>query len=227
MWFEHFEILNKFEKQNKYMLTSFFAINITTIFIENFEKFFNKIDKVSLIEKQLKKKISTKFHKYVKIFNFVETNKFSFKKKWNHNIDLKFETTSSTKKTYDLSRDQIKIIKKYIDDMLSKNFIKFSFFEYATSILMMKKLENDLKMCVDYRIFNVLTIKNKNAFSLIRKTLTKLCSTKIYNKFDIIVAFNEMRIKEKNEKKTTFLTRYDFFEYVIMFFELCNVSRIF
>ena len=119
------------------------------------------------------------------------------------------------------------MIKKYIDDMLSKNFIKSNFFEYVASILMMKKFENDLKMCVDYRVFNALTIKNRNAFSLIKKTLIRLCSTKIYSKFDIIVAFNEVRIKKKNEKKTTFLIRYELFEYVIMLFELCNVSKTF
>ena len=204
MWFEHFEILNKFKKQNKYTLTNFFAINITTIFVEKFKKFFNKIDKISFTKKQLKKKIFVEFHKYVKIFNFVETNKFFFKKNWNYRIDLKFETTFSTKKTYELFRNQIKIIKKYIDDMLNKNFIKSNFFEYATSILIIKKFENDLRMCVDYKIFNILTIKNKNAFSLIKKTLTKLCSIKIYNKFDIIIVFNEIRIKEKNEKKNIF-----------------------
>ena len=63
------------------MLTNSFAINITIIFVENFEKFFNKIDKISLTKKQLKKIFFMKFHKYVNIFNFVEINKLSFKKK--------------------------------------------------------------------------------------------------------------------------------------------------
>ena len=81
--------------------------------------------------------------------------------------------------------------------MLNKNFIKLNFFEYAISILIIKKFENDLRMCVDYKIFNILIIKNKNAFSLIKKILTKLCSIKIYNKFDIIIAFNEIRIQKK------------------------------
>ena len=209
------------------MFANFFAVNIATISVENFEKFFNKTDRISLIEKQLKKRISMKFHKYVKIFSLTETNKLSSRKEWNHRIDLKFETTSFAKKTYDLSRDQVKIIKKYVDDMLDKNFIKSSSFEYATSILIMKKLEDDLKVCVDYRVLNVLTIKNRNALSLIRKTLIRLCSTKMYSKFDIITAFNEVRIKKEDEKKTAFLIRYELFEYVIMSFELCNVSEIF
>ena len=92
------------------------------------------------------------------------------------------------------------MIKKYIDDILNKKFIKFNFFEYVASILIIKKLKNNLKICNNYKIFNALTIKNKNVFFLIKKTLIKLYLTKIYNKFDIIIAFNEMRIK-KNEKK--------------------------
>lgn len=140
---------------------------------------------------------------------------------------MKFETTLFAKKTYDLSRDQVKIIKKYVDDMFDKSFIKSNSFEYATSILIIQKLENNLKICVDYKILNVLIIKNKNAFSLMKKTLIKLCSIKMYSKFDIIIAFNEIRIKKENEKKTTFSTRYELFEYVIISFELFNISEIF
>ena len=82
-------------------------------------------------------------------------------------------------------------------------------------------------MCINYKTFNALTIKNKNVSSFIRETLTRLCSTKYFNKFDIIVVFNEIRMRENDEKKTIFLTRYEFFEYVVMFFDLCNALEIF
>ena len=111
--------------------------------------------------------------------------------------------------------------------MLNKNFIKFNISKYVVFVLIIKKFDENLKICVNYKIFNVLTIKNRNALSFIKKTLIKFCSTKIYNKFDIIVMFNKIRIKKNHEKKTTFLIRYDLFEYVIMFFELYNVSKTF
>ena len=56
-------------------------------------------------------------------------------------------------------------------------------------------------MCMNYRTFNTLTIKNKNVSSFIRKTLTRLCSMKYFNKFDIIVVFNEIRVRKNDEKK--------------------------
>ena len=111
--------------------------------------------------------------------------------------------------------------------MLNKNFIKFNISKYVAFVLIIKKFDENLKVCVNYKIFNALTIKHRNALSFIKEILIKFCSTKIYNKFDIIATFNEMRIKKKNEKKKTFLIRYDLFKYVIMFFELCNVSKIF
>ena len=140
---------------------------------------------------------------------------------------MKFKSTSLIKKAYELSRDQVIVVKHYINDMLSKNFIRFNYFDYFSSILIVKKSENEFKICVDYRVLNALTIKNRNTSSLIRETLIKLCAAKIYIKFDIIATFNEIRIKEKNEHKIVFLIRYDFFEYVVMSFELCNASSTF
>ena len=111
--------------------------------------------------------------------------------------------------------------------MLKKSFIRLNVSNYAFFVLIVKKFEKDLRVCMNYKIFNAFTIKNRNALSLIKKILTRLCVVKIYNKFDIIVVFNEIRVKKRDEKKTTFLTRYEFFEYVIMFFELCNALEIF
>ena len=57
--------------------------------------------------------------------------------------------------------------------------------------------------------------------------MSRLYNVKIYNKFNIIVVFNEIEMRSKNEKKTIFFIRHDLYEYVIIFFELCNVSNIF
>lgn len=82
-------------------------------------------------------------------------------------------------------------------------------------------------MCVDYRALNALTLKNRNAPPLIREILARLCAAKIYSKFDIIAAFNEIRMKEGDEEKTDFLTRWGLFEYVVMPFGLCNAPGTF
>ena len=73
-----------------------------------------------------------------------------------------------------------------------------------------------------YRALNALIISNKNIFSLFKKILAKLYTTRIYSKFNIIAIFNEIRIRREYEYKIAFLTRYKLFKYVIILFRLYN-----
>ena len=119
------------------------------------------------------------------------------------------------------------MVKEYIDKMAVKEFIKSNSSPYAAPVLVIKKFKGGLRICIDYRIFNALTIKNRNIFLLIRKILSRLCKIKYYSKFDVIAAFNKIKIKEGDEEKTAFLIRYGLFKYLVMFFELCNAPGIF
>ncbi len=58
---------------------------------------------------------------------------------------------------------------------------------------------------------------------LIKKALQKLYKVKYYSNFDIIVVFNKIRIYFDNKHKIAFITCYSLFEYIIMFFGLCNI----
>ena len=111
--------------------------------------------------------------------------------------------------------------------MLGKSNIRFNTLLYAILILIIKKSNDNFYIYIDYRILNILTIKNYNILSLIRETLLKLYIVKIYSKFNIIVIFNKIRIKEDEKKKTIFLTRYNLFEYIVISFKLYNAFSIF
>ena len=91
----------------------------------------------------------------------------------------------------------------------------------------MKKLNDNLRVCVNYWVFNNVIIKNCNALFLLKYIFAWLYQIKIYNKFDIIAVFNEICKKLNHEKKIVFIIRYKFFEYVVMFFDLCNVFETF
>ena len=119
------------------------------------------------------------------------------------------------------------MIKEYVNEILEKEYIRFSISLYAILILIVKKLDEELQICIDYCVLNILTIKNRNILSLIRETIARLCAVRIFIKFDIIATFNEIRIKVKKKEKTIFLTRYKLFKYVIISFELYNASSIF
>ena len=119
------------------------------------------------------------------------------------------------------------MIKEYINKILDKDYIRSSILSYITFILIIKKSNKDLRIYVNYRALNTLIIFNRNALSLIKKTLIKLYIAKIYNKFNIITIFNEIKIRRDYEYKTIFLTRYELFEYVIILFRLYNASVTF
>src|SRR6266498_3849366 len=111
--------------------------------------------------------------------------------------------------------------------MIAKKFIKPSSLLYTASVLVVKKPERGLKIYIDYRTLNTLTIKNRNAFLLIREILSRIYKIKYYSNFDVIAAFNKIRIKGENKEKTAFLIRYGLFKYLIMPFKLYNAPGTF
>jgi hypothetical protein len=82
-------------------------------------------------------------------------------------------------------------------------------------------------MCVDYRGFNKITIKNRYPLPLIFGLFNQLGQAKIYTKIDLRRAYNLVQIKRGDEWKTTFQTRYWHFEYNVIPFGLINVHTIF
>ena len=131
------------------------------------------------------------------------------------------------KKIYELFQNQTIIVKNYIDKILKKKYIRYNKFDYFFSLLLIKKFDKKLKICVNYKILNAIIIKNRNASFLLKNIFIKFCFVKIYNKFDIITIFNKIYIRENNQHKIVFITKYNLFKYVVMFFELYNASKIF
>jgi hypothetical protein len=120
------------------------------------------------------------------------------------------------------SRQHADVVKAYVDKMCGKGFMRPSKSAWAAPVIVVKNPGGGLRICVDYRGLNELTIKNRNAPLLIRETLSRLFNAKWFTKFDIIAAFNEIRIKEGHEHMTAFLTRYSLYEYCVMPFGLTN-----
>jgi hypothetical protein len=82
-------------------------------------------------------------------------------------------------------------------------------------------------MCVDYRALNAVTIKNRHPLPLIQESLDQLVGATIFTKLDIREAYYKIRIKEGNEWKTAFRTRYSHFKYTIVPFGLTNAPGTF
>ena len=227
MWPAHFEALNKPESEDVYLCANSITMDVAAVTAEDYEKFFNKAKRKPVGLKELKRRVPAEFHEYLSTFDPKEANKLPPHRGHDHKIELQPGARPPAKRAYGLSRQQALVVKKYTDDMLGKGFIRPSSSEYAAPVLIVKKPEGGLRVCVDYRALNAITVKNRNAPPLIRETLAQLCRAKIYSKFDIIAAFNEVRMRKGDEHKTAFLTRYGLFEYVVMPFGLCNAPGTF
>jgi hypothetical protein len=120
---------------------------------------------------------------------------------------------------------KLKIVKKYLEDNLEKNFIVANRSFFASSVMFMKKANEFLRFCVDYRKFNQLIKKNRYSLSLIEKTLIHLSQTKYFTKLDIRQIFHRIRITNVEfEDLTTFRIKFDVYKYRVLSFELCNES---
>lgn len=105
---------------------------------------------------------------------------------------------------------------------MRKGFICASTSSAASPVLFVKKPGGGLRFCVDYRKLNAITIKDRYPIPLIQETLNRLSQACWFSKFDVIAAFNKMRIQEGEEWKTAFKTLYGLYEYLVMPFGLAN-----
>ena len=128
---------------------------------------------------------------------------------------------------YNLSATELGVLREYIEDNLRRGFIRPSTSPAGAPILFVKKKDGSLRLCVDYRSLNRLTVKNRHPLPLISEALDRLVGAKIYTKLDIRSAYNLIRIREGDEWKTAFRTRYGHFEYLVMPFGLANAPATF
>ena len=77
-----------------------------------------------------------------------------------------------------MNGDQLAAVKKYIDEELLKGTIEKSTSSFASPVLIVRKPSGGLRVCVDYRALNALTVKDRYLIPLIRETLDQLCQAK-------------------------------------------------
>ena len=128
---------------------------------------------------------------------------------------------------YSLSQPELQALKLYIEENLNKGFIRHSKSPAGAPILFVKKKDGSLRLCVDYRGLNKVTIRNRYPLPLIGQLLDQLAEAMVFTKIDLRGAYNLVRIRAGDEWKTAFRTRYGHFEYSVMPFGLTNAPGVF
>ena len=136
------------------------------------------------------KKLPTEYYDFLNVFSRADLDILPPHRPYDHKIPLIEEKTPQSGFLYSISQDELKVLKKYLEENLSKGFIKASSSPAVSPVLFACKPEGGLQFCVDYRQLNAMTIKNRYPLPLIKETVERIYKVKIYSKIDIIVAFN-------------------------------------
>ena len=167
--------------------------------------------------------IPREYHKWAHLFEEETTAKALPKHQpWDHEIELETGKAPTFGPIYALSEKELKVLRGYLDENLKKGFIRESKSPAGYPILFAPKKDGSLRLCVDYRKLNDITIKNRYPLPNIGELQDRLGKAKIFTKLDLRGAYNLIRMKEGEEWKTAFRTRYGHYEYLVMPFGLTN-----
>jgi len=103
-------------------------------------------------------------------------------------------------------------LKTQLKELLDKGFIRPSSSEWGCSALFVKKKDQSLRMCVDYRPLTAVTIKNKYPLPQIDILFDQLSKAKVFSKIDLRSGYHQINIRPQHIPKTAFSTRYGLYE---------------
>ena len=114
-----------------------------------------------------------------------------------------------------------------MDKLLAKGYIRQSKSPYGAPVLFVDKKDGKLRLCVDYRALNKVTVKNSYPLPRIDDLFDRLAGAKYFSRIDFRLGYDQIRIAQGDEEKTTCRTRYGSFEFLVMPFGLCNAPATF
>jgi hypothetical protein len=114
-----------------------------------------------------------------------------------------------------------------LNELMDKGFIRSSSSPWGCPALVVKKIDQSLRLCVDYRPLNVVTIKNKYPLPRIDILFNQLIGAKVFSKVNLHSGYHQIKIHPEDVCKTAFSTMYGLYEYLVMSFGLTNAPTHF
>jgi hypothetical protein len=198
------------------------------------KKQLHKLDKQLQQQKEIEtttqedrlKNIPEEYRIYDRLFKEELETKVPQHSRWDHEIWLKTDDLPF-QKIYSLNGKELETLREYLDTELAKGNIRISTSSAGFPVMFVPKKNGKLRLVVDYRRLNDLTIKDRTPLPLITELKDRLQGKQIFTALDLKGAYNLIRIKEGDEWKTAFRTKFGLFEYLVMPFGLTNAPATF
>ena len=142
-------------------------------------------------------------------------------------IDLVPGTAPISKAPYRMAPLELRELRKQLDELRELGFIRPSSSPWGAPVLFVKKKDGSLRLCVDYRELNKVTIKNRYPLPRIDDLFDQLREAQFFSKIDLRSGYHQVRVREEDIPKTAFRTRYGHFEFQVMSFGLTNAPAVF
>lgn len=133
-----------------------------------------------------------------------------------HKIELEPGTKPPTQAPYRMALVELAELRKQLEELLEAGYIQPSKAPYGAPVLFQKRQDGSMRMCVDYRALNKVTIKNKYPVPLVEDLFDRLSKATYFTKLDLRSGYWQVRIAAGDEGKTTCVTRYGLYEFLVM-----------
>ena len=144
-----------------------------------------------------------------------------------HTIPIIPGSKPPSRPLYRLSPLEMEEVKRQVKDLLAKGLIEPSKSPYGAPILFVQKKDGTLRMCVDYRALNKITVRNQYPLPRIDDLLDCLSGVKVASSLDLVSGYHQIRISEEDVPKTAFKTPMGLYQFKVLSFGLTNAPSTF
>jgi hypothetical protein len=142
-------------------------------------------------------------------------------------IELQPGTAPISRRQYKMTPKELAELKVQLNELLDKGYIHPSSSPWGCPALLAKKKDQSLRLCVDYRPLNAVTVKNKYLLPHIDILFDQLVGARVLSKVELHSGYHQIKIHPEDVPKAAFSTRYGLYEYLVMSFGLTNTPAHF